>query len=303
MDAHDLCIYFTVLYMLVLHIRALCTLLLNIVRRALQYSRLVIGTVHVWITVVLFLPYQLQPNRVPVNLWVKEKKKWSKKTQPAAVLSKKFTLYKAAKVSLCLGDVQYMDGYGCRCVFGVVCGVNKQVLLKVPCVHTAHVLCSCVYSDVLLCTLYTSTLYPTTVCTYICVYVCTYICVCVCTYICVHKVWTFTILPSSHGVCLPCLPHPSLQVYQEVFKVAVDEFDLYIGFAPDIKCPAPTRYQFWLKGRTDDMSKCVPKRIHCLHMTFFAWANQHHEWTQHLPRVIERQPPLVCYTTSGVCDT
>ena len=165
---------------------------------------------------MLFLPYQLQPNRVPVNLWVKEKKKWSKKTQPAAVLSKKFTLYKAAKVSLCLGDVQYMDGYGCRCVFGVVCGVNKQVLLKVPCVHTAHVLCSCVYSDVLLCTLYTSTLYPTTVCmyicmyvcTYICVYVCTYICVCVCTYICVHKVWTFTILPFSHGVCLPCLPHP-----------------------------------------------------------------------------------------------
>ena len=54
---------------------------------------------------------------------------------------------------------------------GVVCGVNKQVLLIVPCVHTAHVLCSCVYSDVLLCTLYTSTLYPTTVCMYICVYV------------------------------------------------------------------------------------------------------------------------------------
>ena len=74
----------------------------------LQYNRLVIGTVHVWITVVLFLLYQLQPNQVPVNLWVKEKKKWSKKTQPAAVLSKKFVLYKAAKVSLCLVDVQYM---------------------------------------------------------------------------------------------------------------------------------------------------------------------------------------------------
>ena len=41
---------------------------------------------------------QLQPNRVPVNLWVKEKKKWSKKPQPAAVLSKTFTLYKASKV-------------------------------------------------------------------------------------------------------------------------------------------------------------------------------------------------------------
>ena len=33
MDAHDLCIYFTVLYMLILPIRVLCTLLLNIVRR------------------------------------------------------------------------------------------------------------------------------------------------------------------------------------------------------------------------------------------------------------------------------
>ena len=124
---------------------------------------------------------------------------------------------------------------------------------------------------------------------------------CVCAYVYIKYVHLLSYPP--HTMCA-CLASPTpLQVYQEVFKVAVDEFDLYIGFAPDIKCPAPTRYQFWLKGRTDDMSKCVPKRIHCLHMTFYAWANQHHEWTQHLPRVIDRQPPLVCYTTSGVCDT
>ena len=68
--------------------------------------------------------------------------------------------------------------------------------------------------------------------------------------------------PSSthHTLWHALLSHPLvpfLQVYQEVFKTAVDAFDLYIGFASDIKCPAPTRYQFWLKGKTEDQTKYV----------------------------------------------
>ena len=63
-----------------------------------------------------------------MNLWVKEKKKWSKKTQPAAVLSNMFTLYKAAKVGLfgawkclwCVG-VEWMWFW---CVIAVCVGVE-----------------------------------------------------------------------------------------------------------------------------------------------------------------------------------
>ena len=94
--------------------------------------------------------HQLQPNRVPVSLWVKEKKKWSKKTQPAAVLSKMFTLYKAAKVGW-LEGVDVCCGVGCVgvsvCVgvdmwlWCVWCGYSRHSVLHQASHHT-H-LCVC----------------------------------------------------------------------------------------------------------------------------------------------------------------
>lgn len=75
-----------------------------------------------------------------------------------------------------------------------------------------------------------------------------------------------------------------LQVYQEVFKVSVDAFDLYIGFASEIKCPAPTRYQFWLKGKSEDQTKCVLascNHIHCPHHPIYCmgYSTSFHNWT------------------------
>jgi hypothetical protein len=93
-------------------------------------------------TMASVLRGHLQPNKEPVSLYVKEKKKWSKKLHAAAVLAKDFVLYKDPRL----------------------------------------------YKN-------------------------------------------------------------------EVFRSPVDEFDLYIGFAPDVKCPAPTRYQFCLRARTEDKSK------------------------------------------------
>ena len=105
-----------------------------------------------------------------------------------------------------------------------------------------------------------------------------------------------------------------LQVYQEVFKVSVDAFDLYIGFASEIKCPAPTRYQFWLKGKSEDQTKCVLascNHIHCPRHPIYCmgYSTSFHNWTISCRTIMHTQytrsterasPPEGCDSTNGV---